>query len=116
MDNVADDTSGKNIGTILVGRFLIGSAGSLGATLVGGTISDIYPPEESVLFLRSLHRERVAADQTRRGFPMALFAFMAMFWTGIGPVMMSWVEVRPDLGWRHVSFYPQANDRCRCSR
>lgn len=39
---------GKNIGTILVGRFMIGAAGSLGATLVGGTISDIYPPEEYV--------------------------------------------------------------------
>lgn len=33
---------------------------------------------------------------------MALFALMAMFFTGLGPVMMSWVEVRPDLGWRYV--------------
>jgi hypothetical protein len=44
----ADRIRGKNTGTILVGRFLIGAAGSLGATLVGGTISDIYPPEEYV--------------------------------------------------------------------
>jgi hypothetical protein len=41
--------SGRNTATILVGRFLIGAMGSVGATLVGGTISDIYVPAKSVL-------------------------------------------------------------------
>lgn len=44
------------------------------------------------------------ADIYRRGFPMALFALMAMFFTGLGPVMMSWVEIRPDLGWRWIQW------------
>ena len=35
---------------------------------------------------------------------MALFALMAMFFTGLGPVMMSWVEIRPDLGWRWIQW------------
>lgn len=38
--------SGKNLATILIGRLLQGAAGSVGATLVGGTISDIYIPSE----------------------------------------------------------------------
>jgi MFS family permease len=40
------DNRGKNLPTILVGRFIQGAAGSVGATLVGGTISDIYVPHE----------------------------------------------------------------------
>jgi len=38
----------RNIETVLVGRFFMGASGSIGATLVGGTISDIYHPEEFV--------------------------------------------------------------------
>jgi hypothetical protein len=38
--------SAKNIETVLINRFLMGAAGSIGATLVGGTISDIYVPAE----------------------------------------------------------------------
>lgn len=37
---------GKNLATVLIGRLLQGAAGSVGATLVGGTISDIYIPSE----------------------------------------------------------------------
>ena len=36
----------QNTATVLVMRFLMGMAGSIGATLVGGTISDIYKPQE----------------------------------------------------------------------
>lgn len=77
--------SAKNIETVLVNRFLLGCAGSIGATLVGGTISDIYMPED-------------------RGLPMAVFAFFAMLGTGLGPVMMAWVEANPRLEWRWIQW------------
>lgn len=35
---------------------------------------------------------------------MAIFALMAMFWTGLGPMLMCWVEARPDLGWRWIQW------------
>lgn len=35
---------------------------------------------------------------------MALFALVAMFFTGLGPVVMCWVEDRPDLGWRWIQW------------
>lgn len=35
-----------NITTVIVGRFLSGSFGSTGATLVGGTIADVWKPDE----------------------------------------------------------------------
>lgn len=35
-----------NIQTVIVARFLSGSFGSTGATLVGGTIADIWKPDE----------------------------------------------------------------------
>ncbi|RSH92160.1 hypothetical protein EHS25_008575 [Saitozyma podzolica] len=75
----------KNIETVLINRILMGAAGSIGATLVGGTISDIYVPAE-------------------RGMPMTVFAFCAMFGTGIGPVIMSWVEANPKLQWRWIQW------------
>ncbi|WVF69045.1 hypothetical protein IAT40_003819 [Kwoniella sp. CBS 6097] len=36
-----------NIGTVLVGRFLLGLTGCIGATVVSGTVSDIFPPQKS---------------------------------------------------------------------
>lgn len=71
----------KNGATVLVDRFLLGAAGSVGATLVGGTISDIYIP-------------------SKRGVPMALFGFCAIFGTGAGATTMAWVVER--VGWRWV--------------
>ena len=81
----AETRSAKNIVTVLIGRFIQGAAGSIGATLVGGTISDIYIPSE-------------------RGLPMALFAFMAMLGTGLGPAIFSWVEANPRLQWRWIQW------------
>lgn len=63
----------------------MGGAGSIGATLVGGTISDMYLPED-------------------RGLPMALFGFVAMFATGLGPAIMAWVEANPKLEWRWIQW------------
>ena len=39
----------KNIETVIVARFLQGAFGSTGATMVGGTISDIWLSKEYVL-------------------------------------------------------------------
>ncbi|TXT07257.1 hypothetical protein VHUM_03427 [Vanrija humicola] len=78
-------TLAKNMATVLVARFIIGCAGSVGATLVGGTISDIFIP-------------------AHRGLPMALFGFCAVFGTGFGAVTMAWVEVEPHLGWRWIQW------------
>jgi len=36
----------QNIQTVIVGRFLQGAFGSTAATMVGGTIADIWAPPE----------------------------------------------------------------------
>ena len=35
-----------NIQTVLIARFIQGACGSTGATMVGGTIADIWSPKE----------------------------------------------------------------------
>ncbi|PWN86660.1 MFS general substrate transporter [Acaromyces ingoldii] len=62
-----------NIETVLVSRFLCGAAGSVGSTMVGGTLSDIWTRRE-------------------REIPMALFCLSALFSTPIGPIFFSWTE------------------------
>ncbi|KAH0836451.1 MFS general substrate transporter [Lanmaoa asiatica] len=74
-----------NIQTVIVARFLCGSFGSTGATLVGGTIADIWKPDE-------------------RGFPMALFATAAVGATGLGPLLAGWIESNNHLGWRWIQW------------
>ncbi|KAF8548850.1 MFS general substrate transporter [Imleria badia] len=74
-----------NIQTVIVARFLSGSFGSTGATLVGGTIADIWNPEE-------------------RGFPMALFAIAAVGSSGLGPLLAGWIESNNHLGWRWIQW------------
>lgn len=41
-----------NIQTVIVGRFLQGAFASTGATMVGGTIADVWPVAEYVQFLQ----------------------------------------------------------------
>jgi MFS family permease len=36
--------SGQNVATVLVGRWFQGLSGCIGATVVAGTVSDLYPP------------------------------------------------------------------------
>ncbi|KAF8449345.1 major facilitator superfamily domain-containing protein [Boletus edulis BED1] len=74
-----------NIQTVIVARFLSGSFGSTGATLVGGTIADIWKPDE-------------------RGFPMALFAIAAIGASGLGPLFAGWIESNNHLGWRWIQW------------
>ncbi|KAJ8474106.1 hypothetical protein ONZ45_g16069 [Pleurotus djamor] len=57
-----------NIQSIIGARLVLGAFGSTGATMVGGTIADIWRDSE-------------------RGLPMALFSAAAIAGTGLGPVM-----------------------------
>ncbi|KAF8320057.1 MFS general substrate transporter [Clavulina sp. PMI_390] len=72
-----------NIQTVIICRFLQGAAGSTGATMVGGTIADIWHTHE-------------------RGLPMSSFSFCALFATGLGPVIAGWIEM--SLGWRWIEW------------
>lgn len=61
----------QNIQTVLISRFICGAMGSAGSTMVGGTLSDIWEPEE-------------------RQVPMALFALSALLGTPMGLIGFSW--------------------------
>ncbi|EGN95145.1 hypothetical protein SERLA73DRAFT_125470 [Serpula lacrymans var. lacrymans S7.3] len=74
-----------NIQTVIVARALGGAFGSTGATLVGGTVADIWRPHE-------------------RGLPMSIFAFAAVACTGLGPVIAGWIEANPHLRWRWIQW------------
>lgn len=90
---------------LLAFRFLQGGMGSTGASVVGGTLADIWITSE-------------------RGLKMAMFSFICFFgnseWLscvrrrrlakhpngdpGVAPLAMSWVEARPDLEWRWIQW------------
>ncbi|AFR92141.1 drug transporter [Cryptococcus neoformans C23] len=76
---------GKNISTILVGRFLLGLTGCIGPTLTPGFIADIYPPE-------------------KRGSPMAIFTFILLTGPAIGAMSMGFVEANQHMQWRWVQW------------
>ncbi|KXN88326.1 hypothetical protein AN958_07471 [Leucoagaricus sp. SymC.cos] len=75
----------KNIETVIVARFLQGAFGSTAATMVGGTIADIWAPPE-------------------RGLPMAILAIVALAGNGFGPVIAGWIEMNPRLEWRWIQW------------
>ncbi|KAG9311883.1 major facilitator superfamily domain-containing protein [Chiua virens] len=70
-----------NMNAVIAGRLLGGIFGSTGASLVGGTIADIWKPQQ-------------------RGLPMSLFAFTSMLALGMGSIIGGIVE--SSLGWRWV--------------
>ncbi|KAG8216337.1 major facilitator superfamily domain-containing protein [Butyriboletus roseoflavus] len=74
-----------NIQTVLAGRALGGIFGSTGASLVGGSIADIWKPQE-------------------RGLPMTVFAFVSLFAIGLGSVIGGVIQSNPALGWRWVQW------------
>ncbi|XP_006455051.1 hypothetical protein AGABI2DRAFT_145318 [Agaricus bisporus var. bisporus H97] len=74
-----------NIQTVIVGRFLQGAFASTGATMVGGTIADVWPVAE-------------------RGLPMSIFALAATFSLGLGPIIGGWIEMNPSLGWKWINW------------
>ncbi|KAG2138755.1 major facilitator superfamily domain-containing protein [Suillus cothurnatus] len=73
----------NNIQTIMVARVLGGAFASTGAILVGGTIADIWEPQE-------------------RGLPMAVFSMVSMVTTGLGSIISAWLELDPHLQWRWI--------------
>ncbi|KAF5363708.1 hypothetical protein D9756_001127 [Leucocoprinus leucothites] len=75
----------QNIQTVVVGRFLQGAFGSTAATMVGGTIADIWSPAE-------------------RGLPMSIFSIVALAGNGFGPLIAGWIELNPRLEWRWIQW------------
>lgn len=72
---------GKNIGTIIGLRTLLGLFGCVGTILVGGTFDDMYLPHE-------------------RSRPMALFSWIAIFGTVAAPIYAGFIDQA--IGWRWV--------------
>lgn len=70
---------------VIVFRFLQGGVGSVGATLVGGTLADIWGAHE-------------------RGGKMSVFSLMAVGGTSFAPVPMGFVEANPNLEWRWIQW------------
>lgn len=66
---------GKNIGTVLVCRFLCGVWASSGLTLVGGSIADMFPTET-------------------RGEAIAYFAFAPYVGPVVGPLVCGWINIK----------------------
>ncbi|KAF8587054.1 MFS general substrate transporter [Ramaria rubella] len=73
----------KNFATVLVVRFIAGIGGSSAGSIVGGILADIWETHE-------------------RGFPMAIFSFVAFAGTGLGPVAFGYVELK--LGYKFVNW------------
>ena len=92
---------GKNAATILLERFLYGLPGSIGATIVAGTVADIYTPDKLV---RSVLIIDLDLPRVRRGLPMSIFTVTVVVGPGLGPVVMCWVEANPHLGWRWIQW------------
>lgn len=72
---------GRNIGTILVLRAILGLFGSVGTILVGGTFDDIFKPQD-------------------RSYPMAMFTFAAIFSTVGAPIYAGFINMK--IGWRWI--------------
>ena len=65
---------------LLVARFFVGVGGSTFSSTIGGVISDIYYKED-------------------RNTPMALFSGLALFGTGLGPLVSGFVAQHLDWRW-----------------
>ncbi|KAF9461093.1 major facilitator superfamily domain-containing protein [Collybia nuda] len=74
-----------NIQTVIVARFLQGAFGSTGATVVAGTITDIWAIHE-------------------RGLPMSMFSAMGIIANGVAVVAGGWIEMNDRLGWRWIQW------------
>ncbi|KAF8966270.1 major facilitator superfamily domain-containing protein [Flammula alnicola] len=74
-----------NIQVVVVARFLQGAFGSTGATMVAGTIADVWSPK-------------------RRGLPMSFYSAIAFAGNGVGAFIGGWTETNPKLGWRWIQW------------
>lgn len=71
----------QNINTIIGLRLLLGLFGCVGTILVGGTFDDMYEPH-------------------KRGRPMAMFSFVAIFGTVAAPIYAGFID--QSIGWRWI--------------
>ncbi|KAF1974150.1 fructose facilitator [Bimuria novae-zelandiae CBS 107.79] len=71
----------KDISTIIGLRLLLGLFGCVGTILVGGTFDDMYEPH-------------------KRGRPMAMFSFVAIFGTVAAPTYAGFIDQA--IGWRWI--------------
>lgn len=74
-----------NVQTVIAARAIGGCFGSTGATLVAGTIADIWLSHQ-------------------RGFPMSLYALSVVASSGLGPMIAGWIEANPSLQWRWIQW------------
>ncbi|KAF9461092.1 major facilitator superfamily domain-containing protein [Collybia nuda] len=74
-----------NIQTVIVARLLQGAVGSTGATVVAGTITDLWATHEV-------------------GLPMAIFSTLGIAANGMGAVAAGWVDMDTRLGWRWIQW------------
>ncbi|EIW79039.1 MFS general substrate transporter [Coniophora puteana RWD-64-598 SS2] len=74
-----------SIQVVVFARAMSGAFGSTGATLVGGSVADLWLPHE-------------------RGFPMSAFAGASIASTGLGPVIGGFIEANPHLEWRWIQW------------
>ncbi|KAF8526098.1 major facilitator superfamily domain-containing protein [Gautieria morchelliformis] len=73
----------KNFATELVTRFISGVGASTAVALLGGLLADIWETDE-------------------RGLPMAIFSFVVIAGTGLGPVSLGYVELA--LGYTFINW------------
>lgn len=71
----------QNIGTILVGRFIAGFAGSVPLTVTGGSVGDVFRQDDS-------------------GFAVTLFALAGTAGPAFGPFVCGWIAQFK--GWRWI--------------
>ncbi|KZS94443.1 MFS general substrate transporter [Sistotremastrum niveocremeum HHB9708] len=74
-----------NIQAVIVFRCIQGCVGATGATVVGGSVADLWKPHE-------------------RGLPMSVFSLAAIGATGLGPVLGGLIEQNPHLQWRWIQW------------
>ncbi|KAJ7065421.1 major facilitator superfamily domain-containing protein [Mycena amicta] len=74
----------RNGPTIIVARLLQGAFGG-GTTVIGGSIADLWHPQD-------------------RGLPMSIFTVTALASNGFGPLFSGWVEQNPRLEWRWIQY------------
>lgn len=75
----------QNIGTLLAARAIAGIAASVPMTNVGGTLSDIWTPEQ-------------------KGIPLAIFSAVIFVGPALGPLVGGFIAVGTSdgKGWRYI--------------
>lgn len=74
-----------NIQVVIVARLIQGAAASTGATMVSGTLADIWEANE-------------------RGPPMAIYSTANWIGNGIGGILGGWIEANPRLQWKWIQW------------